>query len=324
MGLGEILDRILHIYKSRLLAFAGMAALPVLVMELIHLADSTWLHVHSLLHPFWQPGVFLWNFLVGLAFYHVSSVFSLLVEPAIVKMASSSVLGEDCSVLASLKFAGANWRRFLWIAILKVIAELCVSEIVATGIAFGAGAIVGAAGGFDGDAKWGALLIVALWVLVGCSLFLWLGACFAPAIPAATIEGLTGFKSLQRSWRLSRGARASIWFTWLAAFVSMWILAWGLELLLGQAMSMVGGILHVSVVMRHLYGPAVFILLTAIYAFVGPLYPIALSLFYYDQRIRKEGFDIERMMETAGMNLAATSDVDFGSVAQAGVEEGQA
>jgi hypothetical protein len=36
-----------------------------------------------------------------------------------------------------------------------------------------------------------------------------------------------------------------------------------------------------------------------------PVFPIALTLFYYDQRIRQEAFDIERMMEAAGMNATA-------------------
>jgi hypothetical protein len=35
---------------------------------------------------------------------------------------------------------------------------------------------------------------------------------------------------------------------------------------------------------------------------LGPLFPIAITLFYYDQRIRHEGFDIEMMMNAAGMN----------------------
>jgi hypothetical protein len=30
-------------------------------------------------------------------------------------------------------------------------------------------------------------------------------------------------------------------------------------------------------------------------------HPIALTLFYYDQRIRLEGYDIERMMDAAGL-----------------------
>jgi hypothetical protein len=34
---------------------------------------------------------------------------------------------------------------------------------------------------------------------------------------------------------------------------------------------------------------------------VGPMYGIGLTLFYYDQRVRKEGYDIEWMMQAAGM-----------------------
>ena len=36
-------------------------------------------------------------------------------------------------------------------------------------------------------------------------------------------------------------------------------------------------------------------------SFIGPMYAIGLTLFYYDQRIRKEGYDIEWMMQAAGL-----------------------
>jgi hypothetical protein len=39
----------------------------------------------------------------------------------------------------------------------------------------------------------------------------------------------------------------------------------------------------------------------AVQALVRPVYGIALVIFYYDQRIRKEGFDIEWMMQQAGL-----------------------
>jgi hypothetical protein len=39
----------------------------------------------------------------------------------------------------------------------------------------------------------------------------------------------------------------------------------------------------------------------AVQALVKPVYGIALTLFYYDQRIRNEGFDIEWMMMQAGL-----------------------
>jgi len=35
---------------------------------------------------------------------------------------------------------------------------------------------------------------------------------------------------------------------------------------------------------------------------IGPIYSTGLTLFYYDQRIRKEGFDIEWMMQAAGLS----------------------
>ena len=39
----------------------------------------------------------------------------------------------------------------------------------------------------------------------------------------------------------------------------------------------------------------------AVKALTKPIYGIALTVFYFDQRIRKEGFDIEWMMQQAGM-----------------------
>ena len=41
-------------------------------------------------------------------------------------------------------------------------------------------------------------------------------------------------------------------------------------------------------------------------SFIGPMYATGLTLFYYDQRIRKEGFDIEWMMQAAGLTVPAT------------------
>ena len=47
--------------------------------------------------------------------------------------------------------------------------------------------------------------------------------------------------------------------------------------------------------------------------FIGPLYATGLTLFYYDQRVRKEGYDIEWMMEAAGLTSpAADVEVDHG------------
>ena len=38
--------------------------------------------------------------------------------------------------------------------------------------------------------------------------------------------------------------------------------------------------------------------------FIAPMFSTGLTLFYYDQRVRKEGYDIEWMMQAAGMNVS--------------------
>jgi hypothetical protein len=36
-------------------------------------------------------------------------------------------------------------------------------------------------------------------------------------------------------------------------------------------------------------------------ALIKPIYSIGLTLFYYDARVRKEGFDLERMLERSSI-----------------------
>jgi len=42
--------------------------------------------------------------------------------------------------------------------------------------------------------------------------------------------------------------------------------------------------------------------------FVSSLFPIPFTLIHYDQRIRQEGFDIEMMMDAAGMNAVMVGE----------------
>jgi hypothetical protein len=44
--------------------------------------------------------------------------------------------------------------------------------------------------------------------------------------------------------------------------------------------------------------------------FLGPIYATGITLLYYDQRVRKEGFDIEWMMQAAGLTVPAPVQQD--------------
>jgi len=46
-------------------------------------------------------------------------------------------------------------------------------------------------------------------------------------------------------------------------------------------------------------------------SFLGPIWAAGITLFYYDQRVRKEGYDIEWMMQAAGLT-ASTAATEAG------------
>jgi hypothetical protein len=301
MNLGEILDRTFEIYRSRFIAFLAVAAIPALIVDFIFLADENWIHVRSMVQPGWtKSGLFFWNFVVSLGFYHVSSIIYLLTYPAQIKLVSGAILGEDCWLLRSLRFAASRWRSSLWIAVLKTAAVLVVPELIAAGILF-VEAVLLMATKSRAPVGIGSVLVFAMPALVGIILFLWWGASLSLAFPVAAIEEVGGMESLRRSRNLSRGTRTRIILVWIAIFASLWVLVWLFEYLLGQVLFFVGQQFHLANAMRALFGPAVFVVVTAIYVLIGPIYPIALTLFYYDQRIRREGYDIERLMDAAGM-----------------------
>ena len=57
--------------------------------------------------------------------------------------------------------------------------------------------------------------------------------------------------------------------------------------------------------------------------FLGPIYATGITLFYYDQRVRKEGYDIEWMMQAAGMTAPAALPGSIGQPGHAGTDEVQ-
>jgi hypothetical protein len=301
MNLGEILDRTFGVYRKQFLLFAGIAALPAAVMLAIHLADIAWWHVSSLVHPYRQPGIVLWGFAVSLGYYHVSGFLQFLYLPAFVRAVSCNIFGDRTTIVASLRFALARWRSYLWLAFLKLAAVLIVPEAFTFGVFFGVGNLEDKLGLLNDTPS--ALAIVALLspILAGTFLFLWAGACFSFVFPAAAIEQLRGFRALRRSWRLSRNSRWRIFIAWLLIATCSWILSAAVSYLLRSVAYFCYYDWHIHWLSRILSQQLTYIFFAAISMVIGPLYPIAVTLLYYDQRSRKEGFDVEVMMEAAGL-----------------------
>jgi hypothetical protein len=123
---------------------------------------------------------------------------------------------------------------------------------------------------------------------------------YSLAMPACVVEGLTAGRSLKRSVELSKGARGRV-------FV-LGLLVGAVRLVLGVIL----GLPFIAFTFKHPGHPLPVGLMATqqlagfvVNTLIGPIYATGLTLFYYDQRIRLEGYDIEWMMQGAGLTLPA-------------------
>jgi uncharacterized membrane protein len=149
------------------------------------------------------------------------------------------------------------------------------------------------------------------------------------AFPACVVEQIGAWAAVKRSSILSKGTKGRIFVLFLLATVLSWLLSTGVTLPLTVIIALLPGISNAQhapiaaiVLAVIMYGAAF-----AVQALIGPVYGIALVLFYYDQRIRIEGFDIEWMMRQAGMVPAPTPTTEVAPwlpAVDTGSREGQA
>jgi hypothetical protein len=301
MNLGEILDRTFEIYRKRFLLFAGIAALPATIMLALHLADISWLHTDRWLSSARDnPGARLTTgWILAYGYYHISGFVALLFQPAFVRASSREIFADSNSILASLRFTAARWRTYLWLAFLKMCAQLVIPEALAFGALVGIGYLSTQLKILESPNS--VAVLVFSFIAAIFAAFLWISIALAFAMPAAALEELSAFKSLRRSWRLTRSSRGRILVAWIMAVTCALVLEGVAALLAFWIASLAYAGHHAGGYNRQVYLMAIYLLYAAIGALVGPLYPIAVTLLYYDQRSRKEGYDVEKLMEAAGL-----------------------
>jgi hypothetical protein len=116
------------------------------------------------------------------------------------------------------------------------------------------------------------------------------------AIPVKVLENKSVGDSMARSGELTRGNRGRIFVIWLlflvlSIAVSL-LLRWPIEIAAGVksifALQVVGTEWRVAALVATFVSECL----------VGPLATIAFSLVYFDERVRKEAFDLQLMMTT--------------------------
>lgn len=319
--LSEILDRTVQLYRSRFLVFLGISVVPagvVLALVCCLVPFALWIDADIVSFPagtVGQVAAIIFIFAAALVAAAICLAASALALAALNRAVARTYLGEPTTIRDAYKTV---WRRG-W----RYLGLYVVQAVLIWGVPFGAWfALVFLTAGAAGLMKMIGMSSAAGGVLfgLGASLLLialagyciWMLLRLSLAFPACVVEQTGVMNALKRSAFLSTGSRGRIFLFYLLGAVLGWIVSAGVTIPITIVLALFPGsgsaqyAQAAAVVMTiGVYGSAF-----AVQALIKPVFGIALMLFYYDQRIRLEGFDIEWMMQQAGLTVPAVASLE--------------
>jgi len=281
LSLGEILDRTFAVYRSRFWLFAGLAAIYGGVSSIASGLQATLQHVvlTQLGNSVAKVEADASTGLVLLLALPVAAV----VEAAILHALSGVYLGHAVSAGGSLRAVIGLWYRWIGVMLWQVWSAMWVAVLVVTP-AIALLAIPGAR-----DYAWLGGLLIFFAIFGGGIYGVYAYLRNSLALAAATIEGSGVRASMRRSKVLSVGAKWRV--------VVLGLVLW--------ALSMVGGVIQMPLVFviartpleAHIAAHAILLAVNFVtQTFVTPVGMIGVGIIYFDQRVRKEAFDLLVLM----------------------------
>ena len=267
LGVGEILDVAIKIYRSRfgvLIKAVSVVLGPVFVLAgVIRLSlpsDDAFVEAT-------QPGATpeigeeFWAFLAGTALVGILAfIAGQLATGACFKAVAGAYLNEQPGWRASLQFARSRLGSLLWLSVLLPL-----------------------------------FLVPALLACIVPGVYLYVA--WSVATPVLLLEDVKGRKALKRSRALVTGR----WWPTLALLVLVAILTGMVQ---GIFLSLSAGVVSVST--NEVAGAvADAVAQTASSALLTPLAAAVSTVLYFDFRVRKEGFDLELLARRIGVEPAA-------------------
>jgi hypothetical protein len=285
MQLGEILDGSFNLYRRHFGLFMRLSLILVWL--------PTALFVYLQLRFSGNPLEFL-NLIeqqplmsIGLGFLAIIlwTTASLLLKAGTIRIISDSYLGQEPDLGIALRFGAAKIVPLLLVTLSKGLLIVLIYLFGALGIG-----LMVVLGRLLGPAI-GALMIFA--GVVGLAWFVvWVACGYGVTTPIVVLEDLSSsFDSFSRSWELTRGVRGKVFGTVAVA--------WLMSQFLPQMV--VGGISGALGAMGNLSLQPLFVVLASLLGIIlAPILPCALTLLYYDLRVRREAFDLQILSEQLG------------------------
>ena len=288
MRLGEILDGSFSIYRRHFGLFMRLS----LILVWLPTAAGIYLNLRFSSSPFELINLFEQHIAgsIGIFFLFlvVWSACSLLLKAGTIRVISDSYLGHEPELGASLRFGVEKIIPLLLVAISKtlLLVVLYLAAALTVVLLYFLGRMISPALGG---------LIIFAGAIAACWLVTWILCAYAMTTPIVVLEDLaSSFDAFGRSWELTRDARNKVFGTVLVTWLISQFLPQVVVQGLGNALGVAGNqsVQPVFVVVASLLGIV-----------LAPILPCALTLLYYDLRVRREAFDIQVLSEQLGMGI---------------------
>ena len=284
MQLGEILDGSFHMYRRHFAIFMKLS----IALVWLPTAAGIYFQVRFSNTPFEILNVLEQNtgtsLLVGLVYLVVLTTAGLLLKAGTIRIISDSYLGQEPELGGALRFAVSKLGSMLVVTLSKNLLFILVP--LAGGLVIALTFVLAKLIGIGGLAIFlGVIALGWFWVWVMCG--------YGTTTPVVVLEDLaSSFDSFGRSWELTRGMRGKVFGTV--------VVAWGISQFLPQMV--VGAVSGVLGLATSALQPLLVVVAALMGIVLAPILPCAITLLYYDLRVRREAFDLQVLSEQLGIH----------------------
>ena len=314
LSTGEVLDRTFVLYRRRFWLFASIGAMPAAVLSLLSIARLVYLALThrtdtlttgatnaALVNVMSTMAVMQAYFLPATLLFVVAYGVS---HAAIVDAVGSLSRGQPASVAEAYRQVRGRWLRWVGIA-LRQFWSAAWPVIPGASLAAATVLLITRA---KGNAVLAGLLLLLAWLCIVGGV-VWGILNFlrnALAMPAGVQEDLGVNRALRRSRALVSRRKGRIFLALLLVYALQMVVS-AVQVPLLFLVNLTRGAEHVLLQITQLVVQFVAVTL------VSPVASIALCLFYFDERVRREGYDIELLMQRSFSGATVTASASASS-----------
>ena len=281
MQLGEILDGSFSIFRRHFGLFMRLSLVLIGAPAIVGVYFATRAVSNPIGATNWIQDHIATTVGLGLVALLIWMVISLLLKAGTIRIISDSYLGNEPTLGAALQLGAERIMPLLVVGICKtlLIFVLYFGAALAVVLAGAVGRMLGLS-----------VLFIMLAVIGACWMFAYVLCVYGLTSMVVVLEDLTSaFDAFGRSAELTKSSRLKVFFAWLVISIFTSILPYLVTVGVGQVVGPESPV--------QLFVSLGWVILGVMLA---PILPCALTLLYYDLRVRREAFDLQILSEQLG------------------------